>query len=128
MGQNSPNAHWPGMDDRHPGIWDSVCLHSAYRFNPLERGRAAATRFALGGGFGVIGRYRLRGREGRAPTLSRFAIRPVWSKRSDPSHLWRRIMQVLISGGGLAGLNAAYWLHKYGFTPVVLAEATKKNS
>jgi 2-polyprenyl-6-methoxyphenol hydroxylase-like FAD-dependent oxidoreductase len=33
-------------------------------------------------------------------------------------------MRVLISGGGLAGLTVAYWLHKYGFTPVVIERSS----
>ena len=32
-------------------------------------------------------------------------------------------MKILISGGGLAGLTLAYWLHQYGFTPVVIEQA-----
>ena len=29
-------------------------------------------------------------------------------------------MRMLISGGGVAGLTLAYWLHRYGFEPVVI--------
>lgn len=32
-------------------------------------------------------------------------------------------MKILISGGGIAGLTLAYWLHKAGFTPVVVEQA-----
>lgn len=32
-------------------------------------------------------------------------------------------MRILISGGGLAGLTLAYWLHHYGFTPIVIEKA-----
>lgn len=32
-------------------------------------------------------------------------------------------MRVLISGGGIAGLTLAYWLHTYGITPVVIEQA-----
>ncbi|MCB9078799.1 MAG: FAD-dependent monooxygenase [Anaerolineaceae bacterium] len=32
-------------------------------------------------------------------------------------------MKILISGGGLAGLTLAYWLDKYGFTPVVIEQS-----
>lgn len=32
-------------------------------------------------------------------------------------------MKILISGGGLAGLTLAYWLNRYGFTPVVIEQA-----
>ncbi len=32
-------------------------------------------------------------------------------------------MRVLISGGGIAGLTLAYWLHRYGFEPVVIEQA-----
>ncbi|MEP7289534.1 MAG: FAD-dependent monooxygenase [Chloroflexota bacterium] len=32
-------------------------------------------------------------------------------------------MKILISGGGIAGLTLAYWLHNYGFTPVVIEQA-----
>jgi 2-polyprenyl-6-methoxyphenol hydroxylase-like FAD-dependent oxidoreductase len=32
-------------------------------------------------------------------------------------------MNVLISGGGLAGMTLAYWLKKYGFTPVIIEES-----
>lgn len=32
-------------------------------------------------------------------------------------------MRVLISGGGLAGLTLAYWLHRYGMEPVVIEQA-----
>ncbi len=31
--------------------------------------------------------------------------------------------KVLISGGGIAGLTLAYWLHRYGFQPVVVEQA-----
>ena len=30
------------------------------------------------------------------------------------------MMRVLISGGGIAGLTLAYWLHQYGISPVVI--------
>ncbi len=33
------------------------------------------------------------------------------------------IMRMLISGGGVAGLTLAYWLHRYGFEPVVIEQA-----
>lgn len=32
-------------------------------------------------------------------------------------------MRILISGGGIAGLTAAYWLEQYGMTPVVVETA-----
>ncbi len=32
-------------------------------------------------------------------------------------------MKILISGGGLAGLTLAYWLHQYGMTPVVIEQS-----
>ncbi len=32
-------------------------------------------------------------------------------------------MRILISGGGIAGLTLAYWLHRYGHTPVVVERA-----
>lgn len=32
-------------------------------------------------------------------------------------------MKILISGGGIAGLTLAYWLHQYGFHPVVIDKA-----
>lgn len=32
-------------------------------------------------------------------------------------------MNILISGGGIAGLTLAYWLHQYGFHPVVIDKA-----
>ena len=32
-------------------------------------------------------------------------------------------MRVLISGGGIAGLTLAYWLHQYGCVPVVIDQA-----
>lgn len=32
-------------------------------------------------------------------------------------------MRVLISGGGIAGLTAAYWLEQFGFTPIVVERA-----
>jgi len=32
-------------------------------------------------------------------------------------------MRVLISGGGIAGLTVAYWLHQYGCVPVVIDQA-----
>jgi 2-polyprenyl-6-methoxyphenol hydroxylase-like FAD-dependent oxidoreductase len=32
-------------------------------------------------------------------------------------------MRVLISGGGIAGLTLAYWLHQYGIPPVVIEQA-----
>lgn len=32
-------------------------------------------------------------------------------------------MRVLISGGGIAGLTLAYWLHQYGGTPIVIEQA-----
>ena len=32
-------------------------------------------------------------------------------------------MRVLISGGGIAGLTLAYWLHQYNITPVVIEQA-----
>ncbi|MEJ2750674.1 MAG: FAD-dependent monooxygenase, partial [Anaerolineae bacterium] len=32
-------------------------------------------------------------------------------------------MKILISGGGLAGLTLAYWLHQYGLTPVVIEQS-----
>lgn len=32
-------------------------------------------------------------------------------------------MRVLISGGGIAGLTLAYWLHRYGITAVVIEQA-----
>jgi 2-polyprenyl-6-methoxyphenol hydroxylase-like FAD-dependent oxidoreductase len=34
-------------------------------------------------------------------------------------------MKILISGGGIAGLTLAYWLHQYGFQPVVIEKATE---
>jgi 2-polyprenyl-6-methoxyphenol hydroxylase-like FAD-dependent oxidoreductase len=33
-------------------------------------------------------------------------------------------MRILISGGGLAGLTLAYWLHQYGFSPVVIEQSS----
>jgi 2-polyprenyl-6-methoxyphenol hydroxylase-like FAD-dependent oxidoreductase len=33
------------------------------------------------------------------------------------------MMRVLISGGGIAGLTLAYWLHRYGIEPVVIEQA-----
>src|SRR5579884_226992 len=33
------------------------------------------------------------------------------------------IMRVLISGGGIAGLTLAHFLHQYGMTPVVIERA-----
>lgn len=33
------------------------------------------------------------------------------------------MMRVLISGGGIAGLTLAYWLHEYGITPIVIEQA-----
>src|SRR5262245_2238529 len=32
-------------------------------------------------------------------------------------------MNVLISGAGLAGLTAAYWLQRYGFAPTIVERA-----
>ncbi len=32
-------------------------------------------------------------------------------------------MRILISGGGIAGLTLAYWLHRYGFEPVIIEQA-----
>src|SRR4029450_10656582 len=32
-------------------------------------------------------------------------------------------MRVLISGAGIAGLTAAYWLRRYGFTPTIVERA-----
>lgn len=32
-------------------------------------------------------------------------------------------MRILISGGGIAGLTLAYWLHRYGMEPVVIEQA-----
>lgn len=32
-------------------------------------------------------------------------------------------MRILISGGGIAGLTLAYWLHHYGFQPCVIEQA-----
>lgn len=32
-------------------------------------------------------------------------------------------MRILISGGGLAGLTLAYWLHQYGFSPVIIEQS-----
>ena len=32
-------------------------------------------------------------------------------------------MDVLISGAGIAGLTAAHWLRRYGFTPTVVERA-----
>lgn len=32
-------------------------------------------------------------------------------------------MKILISGAGLAGLTLAYWLHRYGFRPVIIEKA-----
>jgi len=32
-------------------------------------------------------------------------------------------MRVLISGGGIAGLTLAYWLHQYGWVPVIIDQA-----
>ncbi|WP_030517756.1 FAD-dependent monooxygenase [Nocardia sp. NRRL WC-3656] len=32
-------------------------------------------------------------------------------------------MKVLVSGGGIAGLTCAYWLHRHGHTPVVVERA-----
>lgn len=34
-------------------------------------------------------------------------------------------MKVLISGAGVAGLTVAYWLKRYGFTPVIVERAQK---
>lgn len=33
--------------------------------------------------------------------------------------------KILISGGGIAGCTLAYFLHKYGFTPVIIEESTE---
>jgi 2-polyprenyl-6-methoxyphenol hydroxylase-like FAD-dependent oxidoreductase len=33
------------------------------------------------------------------------------------------LMRILISGGGIAGLTLAYWLHRYGMEPVVIEQA-----
>jgi 2-polyprenyl-6-methoxyphenol hydroxylase-like FAD-dependent oxidoreductase len=32
-------------------------------------------------------------------------------------------MDILISGAGIAGLTAAHWLRRYGFTPTVVERA-----
>src|SRR5437016_13751435 len=32
-------------------------------------------------------------------------------------------MRVLISGGGIAGLTLAYWLHRYDIEPIVIEQA-----
>jgi len=32
-------------------------------------------------------------------------------------------MRVLISGGGIAGLTLAYWLHEYGITSIIIEQA-----
>ncbi|MGG6270074.1 FAD-dependent monooxygenase [Leptolyngbya sp. AN03gr2] len=34
-------------------------------------------------------------------------------------------MNILISGGGIAGLTLAYWLREYGFQPIVIDKATE---
>ncbi len=34
-------------------------------------------------------------------------------------------MRVLISGGGIAGLTLAYWLHRYGIPSVVIERANE---
>jgi 2-polyprenyl-6-methoxyphenol hydroxylase-like FAD-dependent oxidoreductase len=34
-------------------------------------------------------------------------------------------MRVLVSGGGIAGLTLAYWLHRYGHDPVVVERASR---
>ncbi|MGH8879713.1 MAG: NAD(P)-binding protein, partial [Stackebrandtia sp.] len=34
-------------------------------------------------------------------------------------------MRILISGGGVAGLTLAYWLHRHGYTPVVVEHAPR---
>jgi 2-polyprenyl-6-methoxyphenol hydroxylase-like FAD-dependent oxidoreductase len=33
------------------------------------------------------------------------------------------MMRILISGGGIAGLTLAYWLHRYGFVLAVIEQA-----
>jgi 2-polyprenyl-6-methoxyphenol hydroxylase-like FAD-dependent oxidoreductase len=33
------------------------------------------------------------------------------------------MVRVLISGGGIAGLTLAYWLHQYGIVPVIIEQA-----
>jgi 2-polyprenyl-6-methoxyphenol hydroxylase-like FAD-dependent oxidoreductase len=34
-----------------------------------------------------------------------------------------RRQRILISGGGIAGLTLAYWLHHYGLQPTVIEQA-----
>ncbi len=45
----------------------------------------------------------------------------VLSLVSQPE--WKRIVRVLISGGGIAGLTLAYWLHHYDIPSVVIEQA-----
>ena len=36
--------------------------------------------------------------------------------------------KVLVSGGGIAGLTLAYWLHKHGHQPIVIEKAEEIRS
>jgi heterodisulfide reductase subunit A-like polyferredoxin len=67
-------------------------------------------------------------------SLNSLAAQPIDSKacselRGDPPRkfppLSERLhheqqMRALISGAGIAGLTVAYWLRRYGFTPIIV--------
>lgn len=40
----------------------------------------------------------------------------------------KKAKKILISGGGIAGLTVAYWLHQYGFEPIVIEKAEQIRS
>jgi 2-polyprenyl-6-methoxyphenol hydroxylase-like FAD-dependent oxidoreductase len=43
--------------------------------------------------------------------------------QDDGKRIWEDRMKILISGAGPAGLTAAYWLQRYGFTPTIVERA-----
>src|SRR5262245_19114548 len=50
-------------------------------------------------------------------------VRPVEGDRRSADGYPRGKMDILISGAGVAGLPAAYWLRRFGFRPTVVERA-----
>ena len=84
-----------------------------------RRGLEIDHEFGVGRGpFEIAGQLRLIDRAARSASFKSLRV-THWRARGTA----RRIMRVLISGAGIAGLTVAYWLRRYGFTPAIVERA-----